>query len=146
MTGASLKQKYSVKDRRLKGSLWRAVIDCSQVSMVRSPSARAFSWKGLGTEGRCSAPAPPSETLHLLTHVQAAQQLMSGISSNKMAFVLQVFGGWRGHVLIIRGGERTHCPKVGEWRVGHKWQAGLMSGCLCMGTDFPSSCSLMSFS
>lgn len=72
----------------------------------------------------------------MLTHVQVAQQLMFGVSSNKMAFVLQVLGGWRGHVLII-GGERIHCPKVREWCVGHKWQAGLMSGCQLCGNRLP---------
>lgn len=135
-----------MKDWRLKGSSWWAVIDCSQVSMMRSPSARAFSWNGLGTERAMFSSSSASETLHLLTHVQAAQQLMFGVSSNKMAFVLQVLGGRRGHVLIIRGGERTHCPKVREWCVGHKWQAGLMSECHCVGTDFPSLCGLTSFS
>lgn len=89
--------------------------------MVRSPSARAFSCNGLGTESAMFSSSSASETLHLLTHVQAAQQLMFGVSSNKMAFFffLQVLGGRRGHVLIIRGGERTHCPKVREWCVGH---------------------------
>lgn len=146
MTRAFLKQKYSVKDWRLKGSLWWAVIDCSQVSMVRSPSARAFSWNGPGTERAMFSSSFSKWNLASAYTCSGGLAIDVWVSSNKMAFVLQVLGSQRNHVLIIRGEERTHCPKVREWCVGHKWQAGLMSECHCVGTDFSSSFGLTSFS
>lgn len=91
--------------------------------MVQSPSSRAFSWNRPGIERATFSSSSSCETLHLLTHVPSAWKLMFEVSSNMVAFVLQVLGSQHDKVLTILGGERereTHITQVKPWSVGHK--------------------------